>query len=183
MQVNHDTVAIAGASGLIGSALLPLLYSRFKAVRVITRRPLSIDFPQVTQHMVSFADVAGLAQVLTGCQRFAAWRSGGFLAQKFNRRTALEPTTKLSYEALPPPLRQTAVVRSVFFFRLDCLLVVRWNSHILCQVLACVSAGATWQCVRLLSVGIIFFFPYKFVSILKFPLVHYLFLFSKISIH
>ena len=42
-------------------------------------------------------------------QRFAAWRSGGFLAQKFNRRTALEPTTKLSYEALNPPLRQTAV--------------------------------------------------------------------------
>ncbi|GAB4350222.1 MAG: hypothetical protein OHK0038_28610 [Flammeovirgaceae bacterium] len=38
-----------------------------------------------------------------------AWRSGGFLAQKFNRRTALETTTKLSYEALHPPLRQTAV--------------------------------------------------------------------------
>jgi len=33
----------------------------------------------------------------------------GFLAQKFNRRTALEPTTKLSYEALRPPLPQTAV--------------------------------------------------------------------------
>lgn len=39
----------------------------------------------------------------------AAWRSGGFLAQMFIRRTALEPTTKLSYEALNPPLRQTAV--------------------------------------------------------------------------
>jgi len=46
--------------------------------------------------------------------RFAAWRSGGFLAQKFNRRTALEPTTKLSYEALNPPLRQTAVSGSCF---------------------------------------------------------------------
>src|SRR5690606_26710134 len=45
----------------------------------------------------------------TDAQRFAAWRSGEFLAQKFNRRTALEPTTKLSYEALHPPLRQTAV--------------------------------------------------------------------------
>jgi len=42
-------------------------------------------------------------------QRLAAWRSGGFLAQKFIRRTALEPTTKLSYEAMNPPLRQTAV--------------------------------------------------------------------------
>ena len=42
-------------------------------------------------------------------QRFAALRSGGFLAQKFNRRTALEPTTKLSNEAQHPPLRKTAV--------------------------------------------------------------------------
>jgi len=33
-----------------------------------------------------------------------------FLVQKFNRRTALEPTIKLSYEALHPPLRQTAVI-------------------------------------------------------------------------
>ena len=41
--------------------------------------------------------------------RFAAWGSGGFLAQKFNRRTELEPTTKQSYEALNRPLRQTAV--------------------------------------------------------------------------
>jgi len=37
-------------------------------------------------------------------QRFAAWRRGGFFAQKFTRRTVLEPTTKLSYEALHPPL-------------------------------------------------------------------------------
>jgi len=50
-------------------------------------------------------------------QRFAAWRSGGFLAQKFNRRTALEPTTKLSYEALHPPLRQTAVSTSFYFVK------------------------------------------------------------------
>ena len=43
-------------------------------------------------------------------QRFAAWRSGGFLVQKFKRSTALEPTTKLSNEALHPPLRQAAVM-------------------------------------------------------------------------
>mgnify|MGYP007060990595 CR=1 FL=1 len=47
-------------------------------------------------------------------QRFAAWRSGGFLAQKFNRRTELEPCTKLSYEALNPPLRKTAVGSSFY---------------------------------------------------------------------
>ena len=41
-------------------------------------------------------------------------RNGGYLEQKFNRRTALESTTKLSYEALLPPLRQTAVTSSAF---------------------------------------------------------------------
>jgi hypothetical protein len=40
----------------------------------------------------------------------AAWRSGGFLVQKFKRSTALEPTTKLSNEALHPPLRQAVGV-------------------------------------------------------------------------
>jgi len=35
-----------------------------------------------------------------------AWRSGGFLAQNFNRSTRLKPITKLSYEALHPPLRK-----------------------------------------------------------------------------
>jgi hypothetical protein len=54
----------------------------------------------------------------TDAQRFGAWRSGGFLAQKFNRRTALEPTTKLSYEALNPPLRQTAVGNWCLFISL-----------------------------------------------------------------
>lgn len=112
-------------------------------------------FPGGSQQVHCHKPVAEwqLAACMTVLLRFAAWRSGGFLAQKFNRRTALEPTTKLSYEALNPPLRQTAVVRSVFFFRPDCLSVVRWNRHTLCQVLACGVVGATWQCVWLLSVG------------------------------
>ena len=29
-------------------------------------------------------------------QRFSAWRCGGFLAQKFNRITAVEPSTNVS---------------------------------------------------------------------------------------
>ena len=77
-------------------------------------------------------------------QRFPALRSGGFIAQKFNRRTALEPTTKLSYEALNPPLRQTAVSCCPSVFRVDCLSVVRLDRHTLCQVLVCALAGATW---------------------------------------
>jgi hypothetical protein len=61
-------------------------------------------------------------------QRFAAWRSGGFLAQKFNRRTELEPTTKLSYKALHTPLRQTAVSGWALLFsvvsNIFCLVVL-----------------------------------------------------------
>lgn len=36
-------------------------------------------------------------------QQFATLRSGGFSAQKFNRRTAREPTIKLSFEAQHQP--------------------------------------------------------------------------------
>jgi hypothetical protein len=36
-------------------------------------------------------------------------RNGGYLEQKFNRRTALDPTTKLAYEALHQLLHKTAV--------------------------------------------------------------------------
>jgi len=61
------------------------------------------------RYYLSLLYLSGRLSFYTCCQRFAAWRSGGFLAQKFNRRTALEPTTNLSYEALNPPLRQTAV--------------------------------------------------------------------------
>jgi hypothetical protein len=58
-------------------------------------------------------------------------RSGGFLAQKFNRRTELELSSKLSFEALHPPLRKTAVSTSPFssvvFVRvISCLFLVRW---------------------------------------------------------
>jgi len=45
-------------------------------------------------------------------QRLGAWRSGGFSEKNFNRRIALEPTTRLSYEALHTPLRQAAVSTS-----------------------------------------------------------------------
>ena len=70
-------------------------------------------------------------------QRFEAWRSGGFLAQKFNRSTALDPTTKLSYEAQNPPLRQTAVTGSKFSVRhfvsiIFCSFIFRMKSAILC---------------------------------------------------
>ncbi len=41
----------------------------------------------------------------------------------FNRRTALEPTTKLSYEVLNPPLRQTAVSTSCSVFLLFVVVI------------------------------------------------------------
>ncbi|MBK8442861.1 MAG: hypothetical protein IPL35_05345 [Sphingobacteriales bacterium] len=56
---------------------------------------------------------------------------GEIEVQMFKRRTALEPTTKLSYEALNPPLRQTAVSScpsclSCLFVVISCLFFVRW---------------------------------------------------------
>jgi|GEM_PF-3790625 len=52
-----------------------------------------------------------------GQHRFGGLTQGGFLAQKFNRRTIVEPITKLSYEALLPPLRQAAVTCRFSFCR------------------------------------------------------------------
>jgi len=46
----------------------------------------------------------------------AAWRSGGFLPQMLIRNTTVCLPTKLSYEALNPPLRQTAVSGSFYLF-------------------------------------------------------------------
>jgi hypothetical protein len=66
-------------------------------------------------------------------------RSGGFLAQKFNRRTALEPTTKLSNEALNPPLRQTAVLAAGVSVHRVCkpLSLLSFQSFV-CRVVRCV---------------------------------------------
>lgn len=68
MYVRQNTVALVGASGLIGSALLPLLCQYWHEVRVITRRPLQLQQPQVREHVVSFADARALQAALTGCQ-------------------------------------------------------------------------------------------------------------------
>ncbi|TAD94362.1 MAG: NAD-dependent epimerase/dehydratase family protein, partial [Bacteroidetes bacterium] len=68
MQVQQTTVALVGASGLIGTALLPLLCHQYSAVRVITRRPLQPHPPQVREYVVSFADAAALQAALTGCE-------------------------------------------------------------------------------------------------------------------
>jgi len=65
-------------------------------------------------------------------------RSGGFLAQRFNRRTALEPTTKLAYKALHPPLRKTAVSSRPSVFRVCKLLSLLSSRVIVCRVVRCV---------------------------------------------
>ena len=81
-------------------------------------------------------------------QRFAAWRSGGYLAQKFNRRTALEPTTKLSYEALHPPLRQTAV-RCCPSFLSCCFLSILLLSLCVGLVALLQNLALAWACAVL----------------------------------
>ncbi|SFO05622.1 hypothetical protein SAMN04488519_103256 [Algoriphagus ornithinivorans] len=81
-----------------------------KTIRILSQCKLKLS--AYCYQMVPIHDLVDYNEA----QRFAAWRSGGFLAQKFNRRTALEPTTKLSYEALNPPLRQTAVSSRFSFY-------------------------------------------------------------------
>lgn len=68
MQANSNTVALVGASGLIGSALLPLLCQQWREVRVITRRPLGHSQPQVKEYVVSFTDMGALQASLAGCK-------------------------------------------------------------------------------------------------------------------
>lgn len=72
--------------------------------------------------ILKYRNVSMIMYVL---QRFPALRSGGFIAQKFNRRTVLEPCTKLSYEELNPPLRKTDVSGSGFLLViLNCFVYV-----------------------------------------------------------
>ena len=68
MYIRQNTVALVGASGLIGSALLPLLCRQWQEVRVITRRPLHLPQPQVKEYVVAFTDTEALQAALTGCQ-------------------------------------------------------------------------------------------------------------------
>jgi len=67
--------------------LKPILF----LVNLNNRNPI-IGYVQSAINMVKNSFIFS---ILHYRQRFAAWRSGGFIAQKFMQRTALEPTTKL----------------------------------------------------------------------------------------
>jgi uncharacterized protein YbjT (DUF2867 family) len=68
MYITQNSVALVGASGLIGSALLPLLCQHWQEVRVVTRRPLQLQQPQVRECVVAFTDVEALQAALSGCR-------------------------------------------------------------------------------------------------------------------
>ena len=54
---------LAGATGLVGAGLLWLLSAsnEYQRVHLVQRRPLALDHPKVTEHLVSFDDLASLA--------------------------------------------------------------------------------------------------------------------------
>ena len=54
--MNSKTALIAGATGLIGSQLLPLLLAsdRYSKVIVIGRRNVSLTHPRLSSHIVDF---------------------------------------------------------------------------------------------------------------------------------
>ncbi|MFM8178569.1 MAG: oxidoreductase, partial [Candidatus Kapaibacterium sp.] len=56
------TAVIAGASGLIGTALLPLLLQsdEVEAVHSLGRRMLDVRHEKLTQHIVDFGDLSSL---------------------------------------------------------------------------------------------------------------------------
>lgn len=56
------TAVIAGASGLIGTALLPLLLQNdeYEAVHSVGRRMLDVRHEKLTQHIVDFSDLSSL---------------------------------------------------------------------------------------------------------------------------
>jgi len=64
--MNGKTALLAGASGLIGSQLLPLLLSsdRYSRVIVIGRKDLSLSHPKLESHVIDFNNLANLGATL-----------------------------------------------------------------------------------------------------------------------
>jgi uncharacterized protein YbjT (DUF2867 family) len=67
--MSKKTVALIGATGLIGSHLLELLRkdNEFTTIRVLVRRPLAINDPKVKVMVIDFADKAAFREAITGC--------------------------------------------------------------------------------------------------------------------
>jgi uncharacterized protein YbjT (DUF2867 family) len=64
--MNSRTALLAGATGLIGSQLLPLLLAsdRYSKVIVIGRRPVSLTHSKLESHIVNFDDLASSSKLL-----------------------------------------------------------------------------------------------------------------------
>lgn len=59
------TALIVGATGLVGSKLLPLLLesNNYNAVIAVTRKPLDIKHPKLQQHIINFDEIEKHASV------------------------------------------------------------------------------------------------------------------------
>jgi len=67
--VNEKTAALIGATGLIGSHLLKSLQDdeAFKMIRVLVRRPLTINHLKIKVIVIDFADEAAFKAGIAGC--------------------------------------------------------------------------------------------------------------------
>lgn len=68
MSFGSTTAAIIGSTGLIGSQVLELLLNdkHFSSIKIIVRRPLSIDHPKARVVVIDFADDAAFKQAVSG---------------------------------------------------------------------------------------------------------------------
>lgn len=70
--MTHRTALVLGASGLIGSSLVPLLLAsdRYEQVRVLVRKPLGIQHDKLDEHLVDFGDPESFAALVAAEEVF-----------------------------------------------------------------------------------------------------------------
>ena len=63
---------IAGATGLVGSKLLTLLLDddKFEKVKVLVRRPITIEHPKLETHIVDFDNLGNYREVMSADYAF-----------------------------------------------------------------------------------------------------------------
>lgn len=92
--MTHRTALVLGASGLIGSSLVPLLLAsdRYEQVRVLVRKPLGIQHDKLDEHLVDFGDPESFAELMTAEDVFCCLGTTHKTASSFEAFYAVDYT-------------------------------------------------------------------------------------------